>query len=102
MIVAVVRSRKKPDIQAQYQPVAARMSELACTMPGYVSHKGFVAEDGEQVVIVEFDSMEALDHWRTHAEHMEAKRRGYREFYSSFSFQICEVIRHKHWSDKGC
>jgi len=29
-------------------------------MPAYVSHKGFVAEDGEQVPIVEFESEEGM------------------------------------------
>ncbi len=34
------------------------MSALAKAMPGYISHKGFVAEDGERVTIVEFESDE--------------------------------------------
>ncbi len=32
------------------------MSALARTMPGYISHKCFLAEDGERVTIVEFES----------------------------------------------
>jgi len=100
MIVTIVRSRLKPDIRENYQPVAERMSELARAMPGYISHKGFIAEDGEQVVIVEFESEAALENWRIHPEHMEAKKRGYREFYRSFGFQICDVIRQKGWTAK--
>ena len=46
MIVTVFRSRLKPEAQQEYMQWAARMSELAKTMPGYISHKGFVAEDG--------------------------------------------------------
>ena len=100
MIVTVLRTRLKPDIQDDYGPVATRMSELARTMPGYISHKGFVAEDGERVTIVEFESEAGLEEWRVHPEHMDAKRTGYREFYTHFEFQICNVIRKKSWAAK--
>ena len=52
MIVTVFRSRLKAGAEPEYSAWAARMSELATTMPGYVSHKGFVAPDGERVTIV--------------------------------------------------
>ena len=56
MIVTVFRSRLNPGAQDEYGPMAQRMSELARAIPGYISHKGFVAEDGERVTIVEFES----------------------------------------------
>jgi len=49
MMVTIFRSRLDPDAADEYAAWAARMSELAQTMPGYISHKGFVAEDGERV-----------------------------------------------------
>ena len=49
MIVTVFRSRLKPEAGAEYKEWAARMNALAVSMPGYVSHKGFTAEDGERV-----------------------------------------------------
>jgi len=36
------------------------MGELARSMPGYLSHKGFVADDGERVTLVEFDLFQAM------------------------------------------
>ena len=61
MIVTVFRKRMNPDAQGEYDSIAVRKSELVRTIPGYVSHKGFVAADGEQVTIVEFESEQALD-----------------------------------------
>jgi hypothetical protein len=52
MIVTVFRKRMNPDAQGEYDSIAVRMNELVRTIPGYVSHKGFVAADGEQVTIV--------------------------------------------------
>lgn len=93
MIVTIFRSRLRPDNQAEYLETAARMSELARAMPGYISHKVFTAEDGERVNIVEFADEASQLAWATHVEHMAAKTRGREAFYSAYSIQICTVNR---------
>ena len=60
MIVTVFRSRLNSGAQGEYGPMARQMSELARTIPGYISHKGFAAEDGERVTIVEFAVLRSL------------------------------------------
>ena len=64
MIVTVFRSRLMPGVREDYIALVDRMVELAATMPGYISHKGFFAEDGERCTIVEFESEEAQRAWR--------------------------------------
>ena len=54
MVVPAFRSRIKPGAKDEYMEWAQRMAAIATTLPGYVSHKGFTAEDGERVTIVEF------------------------------------------------
>src|SRR3954471_19500550 len=98
MIVTVFRSRLNPGAQQEYGPMAKQMSELARTIPGYISHKGFVADDGERVTIVEFESEQALRAWQVHPEHGKAKRRGIESFFSDYKFQICNVIRSRSWT----
>lgn len=49
MVITVFRSRVKPEAQKEYMQWASRMGGLAKSMPGYLSHKGFVADDGERV-----------------------------------------------------
>ena len=101
MIVTVFRTRLNPGVDDEYGPTAARMSELARTVPGYVSHKGYVADDGERVTIVEFESEEALNRWRMDPEHRGAKKRGFDSFYSEFRYQICSVIRERAWAARA-
>lgn len=101
MIVTVFRSRLRPGVLEEYGPLARRMSELARTIPGYISHKGFVAEDGERATIVEFETEEALQEWRTHPEHAQAKGRGIKSFFSDYKVQICRVIRDRTWTAKA-
>ena len=101
MIVTVVRSRLLPGVQEEYDQMASEMSELARSIPGHISHKGFVAEDGERVTIVEFESEEALHGWTVHPRHLEAKRLGFTKFYSTISYQICNVVHGRSWKSKA-
>jgi heme-degrading monooxygenase HmoA len=101
MIVIVVRSRLAPCVEDEYDPMAREMSELARSIPGHISHKGFVAEDGERVTIVEFESEEALHGWTVHPRHLEAKRLGFTKFYRTISYQICNVVDARSWESKA-
>ncbi|MFM0040770.1 antibiotic biosynthesis monooxygenase [Paraburkholderia sediminicola] len=100
MIVTVFRSRLNADAQDEYKQWASRMSTLAADVPGYISHKGFVAEDGERVTIVEFESEEGMHAWARHPEHVEAKKKGRSVFFTEFRVQVCNVVRDTadHWS----
>ena len=50
MIVVVFRARRTPEGEGEeYRRWFLRMSELARQMPGYISHKGYVADDGERL-----------------------------------------------------
>jgi len=93
MIVTVFRSRVKPEVQEEYVRWVAQMSALAKRMPGCISHKGFVAEDGERVTIVEFESEQTQRAWSLHPEHVEAKKKGRASFYLEYRLQVCNVLR---------
>lgn len=93
MIVAVFRSRLNVAAQDDYMAWATRMSELVADIPGYVSHKGYLADDGERVTIVEFESEEGLRIWATHAQHVAAKKKGRELFFTEYRVQVCNVMR---------
>jgi heme-degrading monooxygenase HmoA len=93
MIVTVFRSRLLPGVRDEYVALVARMAELAATMPGYISHKGFFADDGERVTIVEFESEEGMRAWRMHPEHRAAQRKAREIFYSEYHLQVCDLVR---------
>ena len=98
MVVTVFRNRLRTEARDEYQVWIARMRDLAMTMPGYVSHKTFTADDGERVTIVEFESEAAHKAWATHPEHVQAKSLGRDRFYSDYKIQVCSVQRESAWS----
>ena len=93
MIVTVFRSRLMPGVREDYVTLVDRMVELAAAMPGYISHKGFFAEDGERVTIVEFETEDAQRAWRMQPEHRDAQRKARETYYASYSVQVCELKR---------
>ncbi len=93
MIVTVFRSRLNPKSVEEYAEWASRMSEVARSMPGYLSHKSFTADDGERLTLVEFKSETDQQLWRDHPEHQAAQALGRERFYSEYRLQVCSVVR---------
>ena len=58
-------------------------------MPGYISHKGFFADDGERVTIVEFEHEEGMRAWRTNPEHRAAQKLARTKYYTEYHVQVC-------------
>ena len=100
MIVIVFRSRLKPGLADEYVALVNRMTELAESMPGYISHKGFFADDGERVTIVEFEHEEGLRAWRTNPEHLAAQKLARTKYYTEYHVQICTLDRESKFKAK--
>lgn len=99
-VVTVFRSRLRPDADG-YRDHAAAMSALARSLPGYVEHKAFTAEDGERVTVVTFADRASHEAWARHPEHREAQRAGVRDYYEEYSISVGEVDRANAWTRGG-
>lgn len=94
MVVVLIRTQLRPDADiARYEQLGARMGELVQTMPGFISAKDFVSEDGERVSMVCFESHEALAAWKNQPEHLETQRIGKASIYAAYTIEVCEVVR---------
>jgi heme-degrading monooxygenase HmoA len=102
MVIAMFNTEKRADIDtAEYQQAVKRMMDIVTTMPGFISVKGYKADDGETVTMATFETEEALDAWRTHPEHRATQERGYEEFYDSLWVRVCTVVRSYEWTRPG-
>lgn len=98
MIVTIFRSRLKPEMLSEYLVWAKRMAELAESMPGFISRRHYVAEDGERLTLVMFENEEAQRAWRMHPEHVEAQRKGRNSFYTEYHTMVCTPLRESSYS----
>jgi heme-degrading monooxygenase HmoA len=92
VIVCIFRSRLRPDADLDaLRALDARLDGVVRTLPGFLGNRGYTAEDGEGVGIIEFESLAAFEAWRQHPEHVAAKARG-REFFAEVRVQVGSVF----------
>jgi heme-degrading monooxygenase HmoA len=96
-MVTVFRSRLR-DVHGGYDEKAEEMETAARAMPGFVDFKSFVADDGERVSIVVFDSPESQAAWRDHPDHRDAQRQGRDQWYAEYCIQVCELVSEHNFS----
>jgi heme-degrading monooxygenase HmoA len=101
MLITVFRSRLKPGVRDEYVALVAEMERIARTMPGYISHKGFFADDGERVTIVEFEHEEGLRAWRSNPEHIAAQKLAREKYYTEYHVQVCKLDRESKFKVKA-
>ena len=93
MVLAVFRSRLRPENADGFEALADEMMSLAKSMPGFLSYKVYQSEDGERCSIIEFDTPLHLKAWREHPPHRAAQKRGREHFYESYSLHVSEPDR---------
>ena len=96
--ITVFRSRLRGDVPDRYFDLAAELRAKAGELPGFVEHKVFVAEDGERLTLVTFDSAEHEAAWRADADHRAAQQEGRDDFYDEYDVAVCEVQRRHRWT----
>lgn len=98
MVLVVFGTRMRDDADLEeYARDSRRMRELVQEIPGFISIKGFVGEDGEEISIARFESDEAVKLWRSHPEHLLTQRRAREAFYASYWVQVTTTIRDYAW-----
>ena len=100
-VITVFRNRLREDSRDEYVDTAGEMSRLARSMPGYVEHKAFTADDGERVTIVTFADRASHDAWRDHPEHRAAQAAGIDRFYAEYAIQVADVTYSHRFTCEG-
>ncbi len=100
MVVGVFKSVVNPARKEEFEGLYDEMSGHIGKLKGYLGHKRFFAEDGEGVVVVEFENDEAFLAWDEHIEHKRVKTIGKTEdIFLSYDVKVGTVFEH-HSSNK--
>jgi heme-degrading monooxygenase HmoA len=89
--VTVFRSRLREEAGDDYARTAREMERLARAVPGFVDFKTFVADDGERLSLIVFDSQDAHDTWRDDPRHRAAQPRGRERWYAEYRILVCDL-----------
>ncbi len=93
MIVVVFRITLRPDLPAaEYEETGTRMVEIVSAMPGFLG-MDYAEIEGGELLVVRFESHDALAAWRNDPEHQAAQRRGRERFFAHYRIEVCETVR---------
>lgn len=99
MIVVLFSSVDRPDIDAdEYARASARMREIVASIPGFISFNTYVSDDGEELAVARFDSLEAVEAWRSHPEHLATQAKDRSSWSEEYWAQTSESVREYHWT----
>jgi heme-degrading monooxygenase HmoA len=99
VIVVLFGSANRPDMDVEaHDATAARMAEIVSSIPGFISYNSYTSEEGDEMAVVRFDSLEALDAWRTQPEHLEAQEKDRALWSERYWIQVSSTVREYQWT----
>jgi heme-degrading monooxygenase HmoA len=100
VIVVLLSTVDRPGIDAEeYGRAAVRMREIVASIPGFISFNSYVSDDGEELQVARFDSLEALEAWRTDPEHLEAQEKGRSSWFQEYWDQASSTVHEYRWTE---
>jgi len=76
----------------EYPETAERLRELAINKYGCMDFVS-VTEGDQEIAISYWESEEQIREWKKDPEHRLAQAKGRNRWYSSFSVEVCEIVR---------
>lgn len=87
----IFTSVRSAEDDAGYHAAAARMMELAATMPGFLGVES--AREDIGITVSYWRDLDSITAWKRHAEHVAAKGNGRRLWYDRYHLRIALVER---------
>ena len=87
----VIFTTVKSENQEGYAEMNARMFALAQQQKGYIGIESAKGEIGLSVTY--WETLEDINNWKNHAEHLLAQEKGYSTWYQAFTTRVCLVER---------
>jgi len=99
VIVVLFGGKDRTDIDVEaYRQTSTRMQEIVASIPGFISYNAYESGDGDEMVVVRFDSLDALEAWRGHPEHLEAQEQGRSLWSEDYWVQVTSTVREYRWT----
>ena len=82
MYYAVIFTSTRTEVEAGYAEMAIKMVELAKAQPGFMGVESARNEIG--ITVSYWDSLDAIQKWKTNMEHLEAQENGRTTWYKNY------------------
>ncbi len=88
---AVIFTSLRTNGENGYGQMAELMEKSAKEQPGYLGMESARSELG--ITVSYWESLEAIANWKSNTEHLDAQKRGIKDWYSWYKVRICQVER---------
>lgn len=88
---AVIFTSERTDTDEGYGEMSAKMNELAKEQPGFLGVES--ARNKLGITVSYWESLEAIQQWKTNLEHKEAQLFGKKKWYKVYKTRIAKVER---------
>lgn len=88
---AVIFTSTQTENLEGYAEMAANVENLAKQQPGFIGIDS--ARNAIGITISYWESLEAIQQWKQHTDHLVAQRKGIKDWYAYYNVKICKVER---------
>ncbi|WP_420571050.1 antibiotic biosynthesis monooxygenase family protein [Kordia sp.] len=81
-----------------YTEMAQQMEDLAKKQAGFIGIES--ARNTVGITVSYWKSLEAIQQWKQHADHVIAQQKGIKDWYTYYNVRICKVEREYDFSKK--
>src|SRR5215213_3837885 len=97
-VIVLSGVKVRSGMHEQERAASEELDAVLAAMPGFISAKKYVAEDGEVLSVFRFETEQDVIRWRDESTHV-----GYQkvtdDYYESFWVQTAQVYRAYRWQD---
>ncbi len=88
---AVIFTSIRTSIEGDYEETSNKMVEFARKQPGFVGVES--AREKLGITVSYWQDLKSIENWNNHAEHVIAREKGRKDWYSEFQVCIAKVER---------
>jgi heme-degrading monooxygenase HmoA len=91
--MVILRVRVRPGRENDFEAMVEPAHGLALSTRGFIAFDRYQSPDGEDAMLLEFESHEALANWRDHPANAATQGAGRDALFSAYRIQVCDVVR---------
>ena len=93
MVMVILRVRVRPGHERDFEAMVEPAHGLALATRGFIALDRYQGRDGEEAMLLEFESHEALAAWRDDPTNAATQGADRDQLFSAYRIQVCDVVR---------
>jgi heme-degrading monooxygenase HmoA len=93
MVMVILRARIRPGRESEFESVVDASHSVALSTRGFIALDRYTSPTGEEMMLLEFESHEALAAWRDDPANAATQSADRDRLFSAYRIQVCDVVR---------